>query len=85
MTSYASIAARHPDQQVSAPIADFNDGTLVYAADLEAEYEQQTHHQQQTPQTTDDEVESEQFLDSLDDVHTRFLLNVPQLCANLPI
>lgn len=81
MTSYASITARHPDQQDSAPIssvADLNDGNLVYAVDLEAEYEQHTQHQQQTPQTTDDEVESEHFLDSLDDVHTRFLLNVPQ-------
>jgi len=76
-------------------IADY---TLKLAADLEAEWYQQSHQapppaqqqqQQQTilppaPAESDDDVEdeddveeSDDFLDSLDEVHTRFLLNVP--------
>ncbi len=58
MASYAAITAI---------------GRPVYAADLEAEYEQQ--QQEQTPQ--DEVEESEHFLDCLDEVHTRFILNVP--------
>jgi len=56
MASYAAITAI---------------GKPVYAADLEAEHEQQ----EQAPQG--DEEESEYFLDCLDEVHTRFILNVP--------
>lgn len=58
MASYAAITAI---------------GQPVYAADLEAEYEQQ----QGPPEAVQGE-ESEHFLDCLDEVHTRFVLNVPQ-------
>lgn len=66
MASYAAITAI---------------GQPVYAADLEAELEQN-----QPPQSDDDEnddeneneLNDEHFLDCLDEVHTRFILNVPQ-------
>jgi hypothetical protein len=85
MTSYAAVLASHPDQRAASAevIADHNHNKIVYAADLEnTGYEQQQQHQQMSQQVQQQEEtaeqESEHFLDSLDEVHTRFILNVPQ-------
>ena len=68
MASYAAVLSAHEK--------------IVYAADLENDQQQQQQQQQQRQEeaatTTEDQEQDEHFLDSLDEVHTRFILNVPQ-------
>ena len=50
----------------------------VYAADLEAEMIEQSALTRQKSMDDSEDLNDEQFLDALDEVHTRFVLNVPQ-------